>query len=855
MKWIKKLRVKHVFIIIYIAFCFVMPELSAEQPPARGGAEGGSAPGIGTVMGELIDEQTEQPLMYASVVLYREKDSVMVSGAISDEDGRFIVDNVPPGQYYIQVRFVGYPAYKYNGIRITPGEPVYDTGLIKISPTAEYLSEVVVESTREMMEIGLDRRVINVGQELTAAGGTALDLMQNIPSVSVDFDGNVSLRGSQNVTILVDGRPSALTGLDDDAVLEQIPSEMIDRIEVITNPSVRYDPDGTAGIINIVTKKEERPGYNGMINLSAGTNNRYSGSLNFNYRPVDNINLFGNASGRFFNMEGWGKSERTSWFTNPENPNEEPITSYHYQDMDFERSMNTYNIRLGIDYTFRDKNTITFSTRYSNWERNADDYQDYTFFNSRLPRYSNEYINYIEDITSGNIMMRDGFDHSLRYQRDFDEKYRDLTFDIRYSDSDFDRQEVLERMFYDHDYNVLNDLQELLEETYNEGDYYNFRVEGDYIHPLTEKSKFEAGFQTIFRGSDNKLDFYEFDHDYGGFLIDSGRTDHFIMDEQRYSAYGIYSTALGNYNIQTGLRLEHAVLEGDQVVIEDGDFRNTYFSFFPSAHIRRSFENNQNAQISYSKRISRPRRWALNPFTRYSDPYNLRTGNPEILPEYIHSLELSYTKYWENTTLNPSIFYRYTDQMISRYRTMDEQGITTTTWENIGHAVNYGAEMIASQTITDWWRLNGNFSYFHRIVDGGTVHDEFTTDSYSWTARLTNNLRFGNRFSVQVSGYYRSPVVMLQGKLQEMYSADMGMRYNVFDNKGSITLRISDIFNTQKFNMYMMGDNFEMNRERKRRSRMIFIGFTYRIHDFTRDRDRERPDRDELEPIDDFDEF
>ncbi len=851
MNIIKKLRAKFIVIILLLTLPFISLELYGEQPPSQRERGGGSPPAIGVVKGELLDEQADQPLMYASVVLYRERDSVMVTGAISDEDGRFIIEEVPPGQYYVKVQFVGYPTQKYNGIRITPREPVYDAGLIKISPTAEYLSEVVIESTREMMEVGLDRRVINVGQELTAAGGTALELMQNIPSVSVDFEGNVSLRGSQNVTILVDGKPSTLTGLDNETVLEQIPSEMIERIEVITNPSVRYDPDGTAGIINIVTKKEERPGYNGMINLSAGTNNRYSGSVNFNYRPSENINFFGNASGRFFNMEGWGKSNRTSWFPGSDLENE-TITSHLDQDMEFDRSMNTYNLQLGFDYTFNDKNNITFSTRYSTWERNNDAYQDYMFTNSRLPRYSSDYIDYIEDISSGSVMMRGGFDYSLRYQREFDEEYRDLTLDLRYSDSHFDREESLDRRFYDHSYNELG-LPELLEETFNDGDHYNFMFEADYVHPFNETSKFEAGFQTIFRGSDNKFSFYQFDHDVGELVLDPNRTDHFIMDEQRYSAYGIYSTALGNYNVQAGLRLEHAVLEGDQVVIDDGDFRNEYFSYFPSAHVRRSFENNQNVQLSYSKRISRPRRWALNPFTRYSDPYNLSTGNPKILPEYIHSFELGYTKFWENTTLNPSVFYRYTDQMISRYRTMDDEGVTITTWENIGHAINYGAELIASQTITDWWRVNGNFSYFHRIVDGGTVQDEYTADSYSWTARITNNFRFGNKLSAQLSGNYRSPVVMLQGELKEMYSADMGLRYNVLDNKGSITLRVSDIFNTSQFNMFTMGDNFEMTSERKRRSRMIFLGFTYRIHDFSRDRDR--MDRDQMEPMDEFDEF
>ncbi|MFO8067793.1 MAG: outer membrane beta-barrel family protein, partial [Bacteroidales bacterium] len=262
--------------------------------------------------------------------------------------------------------------------------------------------------------------------------------------------------------------------------------------------------------------------------------------------------------------------------------------------------------------------------------------------------------------------------------------------------------------------------------------------------------------------------------------------------------------------------------------------------YFPSLHIRRNFENNHSLQISYSKRINRPHNRNINPFVRYNSEYDISYGNPNLDPEYIHSFELGYTKYWETTTLNPSIFYRNTQGMITRFRTLNENGVTETTYENLNQGMAYGVELVASQTIAKWWKVNGTVSYFRRIVEGAGAQMDIENDSYSYSARLVNNFNLPKGWNIQLNGYYRSPIIMLQGEMKEMYSADIGVRKNLLNNKATITLRVSDIFDTQKFEMYNYGDNFTMEFDRKRNSRMVYLGFSYRINEYDRRRDQRR---------------
>ncbi|MDR4988667.1 MAG: TonB-dependent receptor [Bacteroidales bacterium] len=814
----------------------------AAPEPQRG--DGSQMPAIGKVHGQLMDEEMEEALMYASLVLFSVRDSSMVTGAITDEEGRFTMENVPFGRFYLTVSYVGYPRHTFNDIRISPREQEYDVGIIYLRADAAMLGEVTVEAARQLMEVGLDRRVFNVEQELTAVGGTALEVMENIPSIAVDFEGNVSLRGSTNVTVLIDGRPSTLTGLTVSEALEQIPAEMIERVEVVTNPSARYNPEGTSGIINVVLKQQRKPGYNGMVSLNAGTAGRYSGSLNLNYQ-VNRWNFFTNYSARLSDMESFGNSRRTIFMPGQ--------TNFMDQDITGTMGMNSHNIQAGVDFNINKKTRLTLSSRYSNWNRSMDDLTEYLMY---------------QDITNpNNLFMMDNetdmlhhsFSHQLFFRRTFDQRHRELNADASFSTRSMDRNQFFHQEFFDPAGRTPLD-QDVWERSNMDGQNWSFTTQLDYVHPLSEQSKFETGYRIQIRELDSDFLFENYDGEANLWSRNTDRSNHFIYNEQIYAAYAMYATMLGKYSLQTGIRAEQTFVEGNQRTT-DYVFSNDYLSFFPTAHIRRSFENNQNAQLSYSRRINRPHNRNINPFMRYSSEYEVSMGNPELDAEFINSLELSYTRFWNTTTINPSIFYRHTDGMITRYRYvtdtipgMEGRDVTVTNFANLNKGVSYGAEMVVSQRLTSWWNVNATMSYFRNIIEGrgAQMHEE--NDSYSWSGRFMSNMSLGNGWNVQLSGFYRSPIIMLQGEMDAMYSVNAAVRKNVLNNNGTITVSLRDMFDTMRFSMYNYGDNFTMNMERWRTSRQISVGFTYRINEYDRRRDRRSGENGEDNGMD-FDDF
>jgi outer membrane receptor protein involved in Fe transport len=823
-------------ILLITPFFFFSLILKAEQPGGAPAETVQRPTATGVVTGTVLDDSNSEPLMYASVVLHSMRDSSMVTGAITNEKGVFIIEKVPAGRYFVAINYVGYPRKEVNSIVVTPREPLYEMGIIRVEPSTSMLSEVTIEASRQLMEVGLDRRVINVDSELTAAGGTALDLMQNVPSVAVDFDGNVSLRGSSNVTILVDGRPSGLTGLSGSDALQQIPSNMIERIEVITNPSARYSPDGTSGIINIVLKKQREPGYNGMLSLNTSPGNSYTGSLNLNYK-TGNVNFFANYSGRFNNMGGAGYNFRTSFLSD---------TTFLDQETVFENQMNSQNFGFGADYQFNRFNTLTFSVMYNSWARLSDNLTDYNSLSGDM-----SLVNFFTR-SSGNDMDNQGMNYSLNYRRTYQQRLREWNTDVVFSNRAMNFGEDNVQRFYDISRNPLNTV-DLLENTITDGSNRMFSVQTDYIQPLGEDRKLELGARAYMRQMDSDFNFLNYDYDRQDWINNPGLSNRFVYDEQVFAAYGIFSTMFGKYSLQAGLRLEQTYTQADQRTTSQV-YKDDYLNLFPTMHLRRSFEKNQSAQISYSRRINRPNNRFLNPFVSYTDPYDLSFGNPQLKPEFINSYELGYTRFWQKTTINPSLFYRYTDGMITRFRTMDEAGIAYTTFENLNRATSYGAELILSQQLFPWWRANGTFSYYRQIVEGSGPMMEMQNDSYSWSARLVNNITMGRGWDLQVNGFYRSPVVMLQGEMKEMYSADLGLRKTVLDRKGTVSLRVSDMFNTQAFRMYNYGDNFTIDMERRRNSRMVYVGFTYRINEYNNRRNqRSRQQMDSSPDIEDFD--
>jgi hypothetical protein len=811
------------FIIIFVILLFSGITKAISQPDQGRGSQGSELPRIGKVTGMIVDSKDSKPLIYASVVLNSHSDSTMVSGAITNDQGKFTIDLVPPGSYFVTINYVGYPPQNYNSIRITFREPEYNLGVVEVSPSAQMLGEVTVEAARSLMETGLDRRVINVGQEITAIGGTGIDVMQNIPSVAVDFDGNVSLRGSSNVTILIDGRPSTLTGLSGSEALQQIPAEMIERVEVITNPSARFNPEGTSGIINVVLKEQRRPGYNGMVSLNAGSAGTYSGSVNLNYK-VSNWNFFTNYSGRLSDMDSYGNSLRETFFDGTSN--------FMDQDLTGNMGMGSHNIQAGIDYSFNSKNTLAFSSRYSNWNRNSEDLTEYILFRDLITNPNSLFL-----MDNDTDMLHNSFTHQMNFRRTYDQKFRELTADIVFSTRNMDRNENFVQQFFEQNWNTPNGLS-VLERSQMIGQNWSLSSQLDYVHPLGEDSKFETGYRIQLRDMDSEFNFEQFNSDNDLWTNDLNRSNHFLYNEQIFAVYGMYATMLGKYSLQAGLRAEQTFVEGNQVTMDD-PFTKNYLNFFPTMHLKRSFENNQSAQISYTRRISRPNNRNLNPFMRYSSEYEVSMGNPDLNPEFINSFEIGYTRFWNSTTLNPSIFYRQTEGMVTRFGRvvtdlpgLEGREVTLMTFENLNRGTSYGAELVLNQKITDWWNMNGTFSYFRSIIDGAQM--DLESDSYSWSGRFVSNMNLGNGWNMQFNGFYRSPIVMLNAEIDAMYMVNGGVRKNIWGNTGTISLNISDIFNTMKFSIYNYGDNFTMNMDRWRTSRVITLGFTYRINEFER---------------------
>jgi outer membrane receptor protein involved in Fe transport len=796
--------------------------LSFSQEGRQGGGSGLDMNFTGTVKGNVIDKSDKLPVEYASIAFYRMRDSSLVTGGITNERGDFSIDKVPMGRYFAEIKFIGYNTLKVESFTIHPRQPEAILGELVLAPASESLEAVTVTGQRQMLTHNLDKKVFSVDRDINAEGGTALEIMQNIPSIEVDMEGNVSLRGSQNVTILVDGRPSTYTSI------EEIPASIIESIEVITNPSARYDPDGLSGIVNIVLKKRREPGYHGMVMLNAGTGDKYNGTLNLNYRE-NKFNFFTNISYRQFRMFGQTLSDRIT--TTNEN-----TTSSLFQDQNFTRQGQFINLRGGMDYFINNSNTLTLTGGYSTRDFNMN---DFTQTNLLMPFESTQYLRENLGSNGGN-----SFDFALNYKLNGKQKGQELTADVFFNSMTGVNGVNMTQSW---DLGEYSNLYELTESDFI-GNTLTFQT--DLVKPIGNGGRLETGLKALTRKQDNDFAFSNLSETL--WIPDPLRSNNFVYDEQQLSAYGIYSNTFGNekFSYQGGLRVEQAFTQADQRATTEDPINRQFLNFFPSAHIKWDINSKNSTQIAYSRRVSRPNTRLLNPFIDYSDPLNLSTGNPLLNPEFTNSLELSYYYNLPKTRLSATVFQRNTTDIISRYVEVDNSGIAWSSFRNIDESQSVGIEGVVTQTIATWWRVNGSANYY-RIKLFSDFLDERSSEGDSWSARATSTWNIGKNVELQLNGNYRSPSVSVgggmrywqsgggQGITEEMYWFDLGLRANVLKRKGTITLRVSDLLNTMTFRSQTWGPNFTSNIERSRDSRVIYLGFSYRINEYRVRRDRQ----------------
>ena len=776
----------------------------------------------GKITGRILDAQSRQPIEYATITALKEADSTLAGGQISGVDGRFDVA-VPFGKFIVRVELMTFKAQYFTAL-VTPATASIDLGDIKLEPSAEQLQAVEIEGERSQVQLALDKKVFNVERDLSAAGGSALDALENVPSVTVDMDGNVSLRGSQAVRILIDGRPSSLTGISGSDALRSLPANSIESIEIITNPSARYEAEGMAGIINIVMKKQKRQGVNGLFSVGTGYPHNHSASMNLNL-GLKKVNFFGNYSGSFNASPGFGLHHRET-ITNGD-------TAVFDTENTFDWGGMHHHARAGADWTISPKNTITASAGVAIGTRKNPRTTEYKFYDS-----TGSLMTHYDRITAQPELKPSlNNDVSLAFKRLLNGKDHAFSADISYSQGDQEEINEITENYYVLDYSDAT-IPSTVQRSASTDNQNQLTGRADYTRPLGKSSKLETGYRGGVKHVDRRYTLEDVDDSTDSWVVDPSQSNHFIYDEAIHAGYVIYGTKAGKMSYQLGVRVENTNVTG-ALVETDEHFTKIYTHLFPSAHISREMGKGHRLQLSYSRRINRPSFWNLNPFMSHSDPYNIWAGNPNLNPELTHSLELGDIWYGKTTSASATIYFRHTDSVITRLRILDEEGRATTMPFNLNQEDAVGLEFTLGTSIFKWWKINGSANYFHKMVDGVNLDTSYTTNYRSYSARINSITDLWKGSSLQLMFNYRGPERWLQGIRYSMIFFDVGLKQDVLKSKGTLTLKVIDPLNTRSFRFLTEGPDYTISSRFRRHSRGFVLNFTYKLNNF-RMRERER---------------
>lgn len=771
----------------------------------------------GKITGRVVSVQNnrEQALEFASISVFKGKDSTKaIGGGLTDTKGIFEINDLPTGSYHIVIQSVGFKKWKSDKVKLHSSEE--NLGKIFVQTSSQNLDEVTVSEQKQEMTMSLDKRVFNVGANLTIIGGTALDVLQNVPSVIVTPDGEIQMRGSGNLLILIDGRPSGITTSNRQSALEMLPADVIESIEIITNPSSKYQADGTSGIINIITKKSKNAGYNLMTNLNVGTREKYNGNISMNLQK-SRWNVFGDYNLRDF--------KRLNYQTLFREQNSKRGGSKINQNSDEINRDNNQNAKLGFDFFMTKRATISGFALF----RSAKD-------NNKENRYST--TNYPETLSEPRLYIRNGIkkgedkglDFFLGYKQTFDKAGRELTVDFtNIGNNGYDDNDFIQNYFYREFSTPLPYLQKRTEQSRATNQNYTRILQTDYVQPLNENAKIEAGLRGSIREFDNDFSYSVFDKTSNSFKKDLRRSNHFVYNENVFAGYVNYGQNWNKWSFLTGIRAEYTDIMIDQKTNAIPIIRN-YLNLFPSVFLNHQINKQQQVQLNYSRRINRPSYKALNPFVNTNDLLNLSTGNPYLQPENVNSFELTHLYFKKDFSLNATIFYKNIQNSVAKVRQIIGGDTTLTTFQNLNQYNSFGIELIASHRLTKWLRTNGNVSVFQSDIQGQTQSGEFNRSNLSLTARLNFQVKVSKNLAMQFSNNYRSPLLTPQGRVSTIYTADLGAKYDAWKGKVSINLRINDIFNTQEQTIFTNGLGFNAINFKKNETRFLMLGVQYRLY-------------------------
>lgn len=788
-----------------------------------------------TISGIVIDNDLEVPLEYATISIVNTNDPSDINGGVTDVDGEFSIE-VAEGTYNILIEFISYEPKRFNNRKI---DSDLDLGTIQLGISSSNLDEVVVRAETTQVDVRLDKKIYNIGKDLTTAGGTVSDALNNVPSVTVDIDGGISLRGNENVRILINGKPSAMAGFGDTNVLNQLPADAIERVEVITSPSARYDAEGTAGILNIILRQKETLGFNGSLSLNAGTPANAGISANVNYR-TEKFNLFTTTGFRYFDAPGGG------FFDTKYNENSGVEFDRIVEDRDIDRLNRNFNTNVGMEYFLTEKSSITGSVFY----RYGED-EDLT------TNVTDNYINGTQVLGTTREEKQtendDSWQFSLNYINNFDNNGHKLTADFQF---ETDKETQFTTIGEKEDYNIENrELQLIGEDINTTEDQKEYLIQADYVRPFGEDSQFEAGYRGNFENEITDYRLLQENPETGNLELNESLTNVFDYTENVNALYTQYGSKFGQFSFLLGLRLENTQLKGEidseltDAELEevfgfpiDTDFDNNYLGLFPTVNFIYELAEEENITLGYNRRINRPRGWYINPFPSRSSNNNVFQGNPNLEPAYSNAFDIGYLKRWEKITLTSSIYYQHETESFERIEeNIPGTNVIRTIPVNLASNKRTGAELGLLYNPARWLRLNGSFNFFKFETKGEFNGRDYGAENTSWFARFSSKVTLPARIEWQTNAFYRGAADGIQGRREGFLSIDFALSKDIFDEKATLSLNVRDLLNSRKRESYTSTDTYDRYSEFQWRQGQNFtVSLIYRFNQQKRDQERRR---------------
>ncbi len=782
--------------------------LFAQQMTPGGWSAAASSSITGRIVGEITDGQSGTPIDYASVVLIKVSDGKEADGTVSDEKGSFKFPSVKLGKYNVHVSFVGYQPMVISNVELTPTKPDVSLDRINLSPLDVVLETVTVKGEAALYENKVDRIVYNAEKDVTLGSGDATDVLRKVPLLSVDLDGNVSLRGSTNIKILINGKPSGMFSNNLADALKMFPADQIKSVEVLTVPSAKYEGEGSAGIINIITKKKQVDGYTANINIAPG-DRQSTMSANLNA-----------AKGRFgVNGGGFGV-----WSPNRDG-------NFTFERTDTIGSSVRSLIQNGVAATQRVGFHGSFGAYY--------DINAYNSINSNISfrgfgfdregittaRFSDPSKNWLQESSRNSLSetLNSGFDWNTDYRRTFPNSEKEFSMGVQLSGNQDDAMSILNQSG-NFDYLLIN------EKGQNDGNNLETTLQVDYIYPFSKKLKLETGLKGVFRSIDSDFRFDTLNAVQQTYARDASRSDEFNYGQDVYSAYTSLTWSFADvYGLVAGMRYERTNIIGNYLV-SDTEFTNDYDNLLPSIILSRKMNQFSNIRLSYNKRIQRPSLRFINPYVNQEDRNNISFGNPEISPELTDNVELAYNTFVKGVVMNGSIYYRHTEGIIQNILSVDAAGISRTTFDNVGNDNSVGLNFFVSGTLKKIFQLRGNVDIRRVDVSGIVAGKDASNQGFEFNGNVGSTLTLPWDMKMEVFAMLRSPRVTLQGSQATFWMYNLGLQKDIFGKRGSVGIRIANLFHKSlNFSSDLSGNGFRQYSNFEFPFRSYSASFSYRF--------------------------